>query len=189
MKAPPRSLILASSSPRRRELLPLLGLPFEVVPPDVAELSAGDPVALVAANAERKARAVAAGAGDAVVVGCDTDVVLDGAALGKPDSADAARERLRALSGRAHQVHSGVFVLGPAGGRGGVETTAVRFRELQEAEIDAYVRTGEWEGRAGAYAVQGFGSSLIAAVDGDLSNVIGLPLPLLGRLIAGLHDG
>lgn len=183
-------LVLASSSPRRRELLPLLGLRFEVVEPEVAELTEGDPLEVVLANAERKARAGAALVGPgATVVGADTDVVLEGRVLGKPGDPEAARERLRSLAGRAHEVHSGVFVAGPAGERSGVESTIVRFRDLSEEEIDAYLATGEWRGRAGGYAVQGFGSSLISGVEGDLSNVIGLPLPLVARLVGALQDG
>ena len=137
-------------------------------------------------NAERKARAGLALAGEGsapIVIGCDTDVVLEGSLLGKPDSADAARARLRALAGRRHEVISGVCVIGPAGERAGVESTGVSFRPLGEDEIEAYVATGEWRGRAGGYAVQGLGSSLIAGIEGDLSNVIGLPLPLVSRLV------
>lgn len=152
--------------------------------PDVDELTEGEPRELVLANAERKARAVAERAGgEATVIGCDTDVVLDGAVLGKPGTRGAARERLEALSGRRHEVHSGVFVVASGRSRGGVATTSVHFRRLTAGEVEAYLETGEWEGRAGGYAVQGFGSSLIAAIDGDLSNVIGLPLPLLAGLL------
>jgi septum formation protein len=190
-------LVLASASPRRRALLPLLGIPFEVAEPGVEELTEGEPTEVVLRNAELKARAV--GADEATppgawVLGSDTDVVIDGVVLGKPEDAEQARERLRLLAGRRHEVHSGVWLLRvdpdglPEAGSGAVETTVVRFRELSEAEIDAYVATVEWRGRAGGYAVQGFGSSLIAGIDGDLSNVIGLPLPLTARLIANLQD-
>jgi septum formation protein len=188
-------LVLASASPRRRELLPLLGIPFEVVEPSVEELTEGDPLELVLRNAELKARAGAEIAGPgATVIGSDTDVVIGGELLGKPTDAEQASRRLRRLAGRTHLVHSGVWVLGAsddarAGGEGGVETTAVTFRELSPTEIDAYVATGEWRGRAGGYAVQGFGSSLVAEVEGDLSNVIGLPLPLTARLIERLQAG
>ncbi|MGB2851131.1 MAG: Maf family protein, partial [Solirubrobacterales bacterium] len=115
--------------------------------------------------------------------------VLDGRLLGKPADEAAAAQRLRALSGRAHLVHSGVFVLGPGVELRGSESTVVRFRQLSEREIDAYLATGEWQGRAGGYAVQGFGSSLIEGIDGDLSNVIGLPLPLVARLVGSLPIG
>ena len=180
-------LVLASASPRRRELLPLLGLPFETVEPEVEELADGDPLELVAINAERKARAgadlVATGA---TVIGADTDVALGGRLLGKPATAAAAAEGLAALSGRGHEVHSGVFVLSPQGTVAGRETTTVRFRELGGREIDAYVATGEWRGRAGGYAVQGFGASLVSGIEGDVSNVIGLPMPLLAALLQEL---
>lgn len=188
-------LVLASASPRRRELLPLLGIPFEVVEPVVEELTEGEGPEVVLRNAELKARAGAELAGPgATVIGSDTEVVIDGEVLGKPTGAEQASRRLRLLSGRTHVVHSGVWLLGPAaagmeGGEGGVETTAVTFRELSPTEIDAYVATGEWRGRAGGYAVQGYGSSLVTEIEGDLSNVIGLPLPLTARLIERLQDG
>lgn len=187
-------LVLASGSPRRRELLPLLGIPFEVAEPDVEELTEGDPLEVVLRNAELKARAVAATvSAGTFVLGADTEVVASGSVLGKPADEHQARERLRLLAGRAHEVHSGVSLLRVGEERvaercaGAVETTVVSFRELTGAEIDAYVATGEWRGRAGGYAVQGFGSSLIAGIDGDLSNVIGLPLPLTARLIVELQ--
>jgi septum formation protein len=187
-------LVLASASPRRRELLPLLGIPFEVVEPSVEELTGGEGPEVVLRNAVLKARAGAKLAGPgATVIGSDTEVVIDGEVLGKPADPEQASRRLRLLSGRTHLVHSGVWLLGPApgteGGEGGVETTAVTFRELSPTEIDAYVATGEWQGRAGGYAVQGYGSSLVSEIEGDLSNVIGLPLPLTARLIERLQEG
>lgn len=187
-----RPLLLASASPRRRELLGLLGLPFEAVATDVEELTVGDPAELVVANALRKARAgreLAGGDGaDRIVVGVDTDVALAGEVLGKPVDPDGARERLRRLSGRAHEVLSGVAVIGPGGEEEtGLERTVVRFRDLPEHEIDAYVASREWEDRAGGYAVQGLGSSLVSRIDGDLSNVIGLPIPLLVRMMGQLQ--
>jgi septum formation protein len=182
-------LVLASASPRRRELLALLGVPFEVVTPEVEERTEGDPLELVLANAELKARAGAAlAAPDARVVGSDTDVALDGRVLGKPADREAAAERLRALSGRSHRVHSGVFLVGEGAELRGAETTLVRFRELSDRDIDRYLDTGEWQGRAGGYAVQGFGSSLITGIEGDLSNVIGLPLPLVSSLLEQLQQ-
>lgn len=153
----------------------------------VEELADGDPLELVVANAERKAAAgVVLATPGAHVIGSDTDVALDGRVLGKPADREAAAARLRALSGRSHLVHSGVCILGGEEPLRGSETTAVRFRELTEAEIERYLDTGEWRGRAGGYAVQGFGSSLIAAIEGDLSNVIGLPLPLVAGLVRRL---
>jgi septum formation protein len=193
--APPR-LILASASPRRREILQRLGVAFDVVVGEVEELSEGDPEAVVLENARRKARAgraLAAGAAEgAGVLGVDTDVVLDGRLLGKPADADEARERLLALSGRTHEVLSGVVVLGPqldAGEpleRSGVSRSEVRFRELEPATVDRYVASGEWRDRAGGYAIQGLGSVLVGGLHGDLSNVVGLPVALLLQLAPDL---
>lgn len=108
--------------------------------------------------------------------------------LGKPAHREGARRRLGALSGQIHQVLSGVAVIDGGEEHTSVARTAVTFRRLSATEIVGYVATGEWEGRAGGYAVQGFGSSLIARIEGDLSNVIGLPLPLVRELLAGLQD-
>lgn len=186
-------LVLASASPRRRELLGLLGFEFDVVPTGVDELVEGDPAELVVANALRKARA-AANAGEAleavgtIVVGADTDVVLDGRLLGKPADEAAARERIAALAGRTHAVLSGLALIGAGRELTDLVRTEVTFRDLREGEIERYVASGEWEDRAGGYAVQGYGSSLIAAVDGDLSNVIGLPLPKLSEMIEKLQN-
>lgn len=181
------SLILASASPRRRELLALLGLDFEVVPSAAEEISEGRPEEVVVENALRKARAVAAGAGDAIVLGADTDVAIDGRLLGKASGQEVARSHLRALSGRAHVVLGGVALL--AGGEEMTElvTTRVGFRQLGAREIDSYVASGEWEDRAGAYAVQGLGASFVERVEGDLSNVIGLPVPTVAAMIDGLQ--
>ena len=191
-------LLLASASPRRRELLALLGVPFEAVATEVEELTEGDQAELVVAKALRKARAgrelVAAGDGVSdgsgrIVIGVDTDVAIAGEVLGKPTDATGAAARLRRLSGRAHEVLSGVAVIAPGGEEeAGLERTVVRFRDLAEHEIEAYVASREWEDRAGGYAVQGLGSSLVSRIDGDLSNVIGLPISLLTAMIARLHD-
>lgn len=142
------------------------------------------------ANALRKARAGRAlAAAGALVVGVDTDVALSGVVLGKPVDAAGAERRLRELSGRTHEVLSGVAVIGPRGERTGLERTLVSFRDLSGAEIATYVGSEEWRDRAGGYAVQGLGSALVSRVDGDLSNVIGLPIPLLSAMIASLQDG
>ena len=184
-------LILASASPRRRDLLALAGVDFEAVASGAEELTEGDPADLVVANARRKAEAVAATLderGDVpAVLGVDTDVVLDGAMLGKPATEEEARERLLELSGRTHAVLSGVILL--ADGRDLTELvrTDVRFRELSPRDIDAYVRSGEWRDRAGGYAVQGLGASLVASIEGDLSNVIGLPVPTVLAMVEGLQ--
>lgn len=183
-----RRILLASASPRRRELLRLLAPDFDVLTPEVDELTAGEPESVVAENARRKALAGARAAPEAIVIGCDTEVVLDGSVLGKPEDEQGARERLQRLSGRAHEVLSGVAVA--AGGAVAVEVvrTTVGFRRLSAADIDAYVHSGEWIDRAGGYAVQGLGSALVERVEGDLSSVIGLPIPALSRMIAGLQD-
>ena len=184
-----RPIILASASPRRRELLGLLGFEFEAVATGVDELSDGDPAEIVVENALRKARA-AAGHADAAaaVLGVDTDVVLSGALLGKPEDEDEARERIEALAGRTHEVLGGLALIDGERVRTELVRTLVTFRDLTADEIHAYVRSGEWRDRAGGYAVQGLGSSLIAAVDGDLSNVIGLPIPALSRMIGELQN-
>ncbi len=177
-------MILASASPRRRELLGLLGVPFEAISTDVEELTDGDPAELVVANALLKARAGRElSASEGLVIGIDTDVAIGGAILGKPEDAAGAERRLRELAGRTHEVLSGVAVIGEMGERTALERTLVTFRDLTDGEIGAYVASREWEDRAGGYAVQGLGSSLVARVDGDLSNVIGLPIPLLSRMI------
>ena len=143
----------------------------------------------MAANALAKARAAAliAAAGARPVLGVDTDVAIDGALLGKAGGPDAARERLERLSGRSHEVLSGLALLAAGDLLAELVRTTVTFRALSAEEISAYVDSGEWRDRAGAYAVQGLGSSLVERVEGDLSNVIGLPIPALSRLIARLQ--
>lgn len=144
---------------------------------------------MVVENALRKARAAAAQVEDGrLVLGADTDVALDGRLLGKADDEAGARERLEVLSGRTHEVLGGVALV--RGEREWCEVvgTLVRFRELSPAEIGVYVASGEWRDRAGAYAVQGLGAALVVSVDGDLSNVIGLPIPTVCRMIASLQD-
>ena len=182
-------LILASASPRRREILAALGVEFEVVVPDVEELSEGDPAAVVVENALRKARAgaVLAGAGaGGLVLGVDTDVVLDGKVLGKPGNEDEARERLEALAGRTHEVLSGVALVGDAAERTALTSSEVTFRALSGPDIDRYIASGEWRDRAGGYAIQGLGSTLVERLHGDFSNVVGLPLKTLLELEPGL---
>jgi septum formation protein len=158
---------------------------FEVVVSGVAELSGGDPEVEVLENARLKARAVAH---DGVVIACDTDVVLDGKALGKPADAAAARSYLDRMSGRAHEVLSGLVVLADGEERGGLEKSTVVFKELSEVEKERYVRFGEWEGRSGGYAIQTLGSTLVERLEGSVSNVVGLPVGLLFELAPGLFD-
>ncbi len=187
-------MILASASPRRREILSALGISFEVVVPNVGELTAGEPEHAVIENARRKARAVLERVeAREPVLAADTEVVLDGRILGKAGDEGEARERLQSLSGRTHAVLSGLVVLmaaerGEPIERAGLARSEVTFRELPSRLLDAYLASGEWRDRAGAYAVQGLGSTLVERVDGDLSNVIGLPVSLLVELVPELLD-
>jgi len=185
-------LILASASPRRRELLGRLALPFEVWPSGAEEsLVPGVPAPTLAVGlAQMKARHVAeqvraAGPAPAVILGADTLVVVDGRPLGKPASRDEARHMLRLLRGRGHEVVTGVAVLGLADGRELAEavTSRVVMRDYGEPEIEAYVATGEPDDKAGAYAVQGLGGHLVARVEGCFTNVVGLPLGTTARLL------
>jgi septum formation protein len=183
-------LILASRSPQRRAILEQLGIPFEVVVPDVEELAGGPPHELVAENAYRKAAAAAAavsdGAADALVLGVDTIVALGATVYGKPADADAARETLTALAGRRHTVLSGMCLIERGRPRHAVASTAVEFRALDDGIVDWYIRTGEWRERAGGYAIQGRGAAFVQSIEGDYSNVVGLPVAMLLELIPGL---
>ncbi len=172
-------LTLASGSPQRSEILRKLGLEFEVVVSGVEELTGGDPEVEVVENARRKASAVGR---EGIVIACDTDVVLDGKALGKPADADESRSYLERMSGRAHVVLSGLVVLVEGEERSGLERTTVVFRELSAADKERYVDFGEWEGRSGGYAIQTLGSTLVERVEGSVSNVVGLPVGLLFEL-------
>lgn len=183
-------LILASSSPRRAEVLRNAGFVFEVVPStaDEAEGEKGNPAALAERLARRKAEEVAArfAAQDGVVVlGADTVVVVDDALLGKPASAEEAIAMLSRLSGRAHEVITGVALAAPGTTRRALahEMTRVFFRPLTRQEIEAYVATGEPMDKAGAYAVQGQGARLVTRVEGCYFNVMGLPVALVDRLL------
>jgi septum formation protein len=145
---------------------------------------------VVAENARRKARAGAelAETKGVPVLGADTDVALDGRLLGKPADADGARERLEALSGRTHQVLSGLCVLERGVELSGVARTDVRFVQVAPAVLELYLRSGEWRDRAGAYAIQGLGSILVGGLQGDFSNVVGLPVTLLLQLAPKLLE-
>ena len=185
--APDRpSLVLASRSPQRRAILELLGLRFEVRTADVEEIEQGDPSEVALANARRKAEAVP---GD-LVLGADTVVALDDRLLGKPRDAEQAADFLRALSGRTHLVVSGIaLAAGPGHVRTGTAVTAVTFRTLEELEVAWYVEAGEWRERAGAYAIQGRGGTLVRALEGDYLNVVGLPVSTLLELAPELRPG
>ncbi|MGA8745332.1 MAG: Maf family protein [Solirubrobacterales bacterium] len=172
------SVILASGSPQRSDLLHGLGIEFEAVVPGVEELCGGDPEVEVLTNARMKAGAVQP---DGLVIACDTDVVIDGRALGKPGDREQARQYLELLSGRAHQVLSALVVLSDGEERSGLERTTVVFRELGEGEVERYVGFGEWRGRSGGYAIQTLGSTLVERIEGSVSNVVGLPVGLLAE--------
>jgi septum formation protein len=178
--APP--LVLASTSPQRRAILEQLGLPFEVVEPSYEEVG-DDPVE----HAAGKARSVQGG--DSAVVGVDTVVVCRGTVLGKPAGPEAAAEMLDLLGGRVHEVVSGLCVRTPVWEELGREVTRVWFRALTPRDIATYVASGEWEGRAGGYAIQGRGAALVERIEGDYLNVVGLPAALLVRLLAERFAG
>jgi septum formation protein len=170
-------------------LLRSLGLDFRTIPSDVQEETAGEPREVVLANALAKGRSVAARRRKpTLVIAGDTEVVVDGRTLGQPRLEGEARWCLETLSGRSHEVLGGLALLGPDNEDGqpvertGIDSSRVTFARLSDELIDAYLASGEWKSRAGGYAVQGLGSSLVAGIDGDVSNVIGLPVGLLLRL-------
>jgi septum formation protein len=174
--------VLASVSPQRRAILEQLGVPFVVVPPEYEELGS-DPVELAAG----KARSV--DGGEQPVLGVDTEVVVDGEALGKPADASEAEAMLERLSGRTHEVVSGLCLRTPAWEELHSETTLVTFRALTARDLAHYVGSGEWQERAGGYAIQGLGASLVERLEGDYLNVVGLPASLLVRLLAERFAG
>ena len=187
MSAPPAPpLLLASTSPQRRAILEQLGLPFDVVAPRYVEDDGPgvDPVELVRAHAQGKARSVAAEAGERPVLGVDTAVVLDGRVYGKPAAAEEAVEMLEVLGGRTHEVLSGLCLLTPGWEIVEHDVTRVTFRDLTPRDLAGSMASGEWEGRAGGYAIQGAGAALVARIEGDYLNVVGLPAALLVRLLA-----
>lgn len=178
--APP--ILLASTSPQRRAILEQLGLPFDVVSPDYEELG-DDPVH----HAAGKARSV--DGGDRPVLGVDTVVVCEDNILGKPKDAAHAEWTLECLSGKTHEVVSGLCLRTPAWEELHRETTYVTFRALTPRDLAWYLATNEWENRAGAYAIQGRGAALVERVEGDYLNVVGLPAALLVRLLAQRFAG
>ncbi|HEX6763246.1 MAG TPA: Maf family protein [Gaiellaceae bacterium] len=171
------TLVLASSSPQRQAILEQLRIAFEVVAPRYEEGPGGDPVA----HAAGKARSI--DGGGSPVLGVDTVVVCDGRVIGKPVDEEDADRMLELLAGRAHEVVSGLCLRTAAWEELHAETTRVTFRPLTAAGRRRYLESGEWQGRAGAYAIQGFGASLVERVDGDYLNVVGLPGALLIRLL------
>ncbi len=187
--APP--ILLASTSPQRSALLTQLGLPFDVVAPDYVEVDPpeADAVELVRAHAQGKARSVAAQAGDRPVLGVDTAVALGGRLYGKPADATEAEAMLDALAGETHVVVSGLCLITLGWELVEHASTRVTFRPLTARDLAAYVATREWEGRAGGYAIQGRGAALVEQIDGDYSNVVGLPVALLVRLLAERFAG
>jgi septum formation protein len=184
-------LILASASPQRRAILEQICIPFDVQVSGVDELEEGPASEVALENAYRKAAAVA-GAVDRSslpVLGVDTVVALGSRNFGKAADAGAARDMLGALAGRRHLVISGICLIEGERVRTAAAQTVVQFRSLDVAAIDAYVATGEWRGRAGAYAIQGRGAVLVERVEGDYLNVVGLPVAALLDLAPGLIDG
>lgn len=172
-------LVLASTSPQRRAILEQLRIPFEVVAPVYEEHDPpdADPAQMVRAHALGKARSVHREG--RWTLGVDTTVHLGGRTHGKAEDEGAARAMLEQLSGRTHAVVSGLCLLGPGVERVEESVTQVTFRSLDPLEIERYLLSGEWEGRAGAYAIQGLGARLIERIDGDYLNVVGLPAALL----------
>ena len=183
MSAPPAApIVLASTSPQRRAILEQLGLPFEVVAPRYEERG-DDPLE----HAVGKARSVEGG--EQPVLGVDTVVLCDGRVLGKPGSAAEAEQMLELLGGRTHEVVSGLCLRTLGWEEAQTETTRVEFRPLTPRDLAAYVASGEWEGRAGGYAIQERGAALVRRIEGDFLNVVGLPAALLVELLASRFPG
>ena len=184
MSAPPAPpLVLASTSAQRRAILTQLGVPFEVVAPAFEEVDGTSPLE----RAAGKARSVPVA--DRPVLGVDTEVLLDGELLGKPVNAAEAEAMLESLAGRTHEVVSGLCLITAAWEVVEHQVTRVAFRPLDARDLASYVALGEWQGRAGAYAVQGRGAALVERIEGDYLNVVGLPAALLVRLLAERFAG
>jgi len=176
-------IVLASTSPQRRAILEQLRIPFQVVAPAYEEDPGGDPVE----HAAGKARSV--DGGGEPVLGVDTIVSCNGEVIGKPRDTTDAERMLELLSGRTHEVVSGLCLRTPAWEELHRATTRVTFRELTPRDLGHYLASGEWEGRAGAYAIQGLGAVLVERIEGDYLNVVGLPGALLVRLLATRFPG
>lgn len=187
--APP--LLLASTSPQRRAILHQLGIPFDAVAPLYEERDPpeADAEQLVCEHAVGKARSVLDQADDRPVLGVDTTVVLGGRLYAKAKNAGEAERMLEELSGRTHAVVSGLCLATPGWEVVSAIATRVTFRKLTPRDLAAYVASGEWEGRAGAYAIQGRGGALVRRVEGDYLNVVGLPASLLVQLLSDRFPG
>ena len=184
-------ILLASTSPQRRVILDQLGIPFDVLAPDYVEHDSpeADAVDLVREHALGKARSVAAQAGNRPVLAVDTAVSLGGKIFGKPASAQEAERMLEELAGETHVVVSGLCLLTPGWEVVEYESTRVTFRKLTPRELAHHMTHGEWEGRAGGYAIQGRGAALVEEIEGDYLNVVGLPAALLVRILAERFPG
>jgi septum formation protein len=187
---PTPPIVLASESPQRRAILQQLDIPFIVVPPRYEEHDSpdADPVELVREHARGKARSVGPHE-ECPVLGVDTAVVVDGQSLGKPGNAAEAEAMLERLSGRTHEVVSGLCLITPSWEELHHEVTTVKFRSLTARDLAHYVGSGEWKDRAGGYAIQGLGASLVERLEGDYLNVVGLPAALLVRLLVERFPG
>jgi septum formation protein len=187
---PTPPIVLASESPQRRAILQQLAIPFIVVPPRYEEHDSpdADPVELVREHARGKARSVGPHE-ECPVLGVDTAVVVDGQSLGKAGNAAEAEAMLERLSGRTHEVVSGLCLITPSWEELHHEVTTVKFRSLTARDLAHYVGSGEWKDRAGGYAIQGLGASLVERLEGDYLNVVGLPAALLVRLLVERFPG
>jgi septum formation protein len=183
-------LILASASPRRKDLLAQIGIvPDEIVPADVDETPQRKelPRDMAARLAAEKARAVAATHADAFVLGADTVVACGRRVLPKTEDAGVARASLQRLSGRSHVVYGGIHVIAPEGQTASrVVATRVTFKRMSASEIDAYLASGEWQGKAGSYAIQGLAARYVQRINGSYPNVVGLPVFEVAQLLTGL---
>lgn len=180
-----KRFIVASASPRRKELLSNIGFSFEVIPSDADESCDGEltPVELVRELALRKAKSVFEKNTDAVVLGCDTVVEYGGTVLGKPESREDAKRMLRMLSGKIHNVHTGVCITDSENTVSFEKNVRVEFYELTDELIDAYVASGECDDKAGSYGIQGKGCVLVKGIEGDYFSVVGLPVAETARVL------
>jgi septum formation protein len=185
------TLLLASSSPRRAQLLRAIGVPFEVMPSHVDETprEGEPPDVYVERLAEAKARAAAAAHAGRLVLGADTTVTVDGAILAKAEDEADARRMLEQLAGRAHEVHTGVALLHDHDSAVACATTRVWFRPMTSGDIQTYLDAGEWQDKAGAYAIQGRISRFVDRVEGSYTNVVGLPVALVWGMLMRYSDG